>query len=186
MRPGQGPQLLGPGAGEKRDHHVRAHRLIGLGRRQQPRRLLRRQCLRRAAGGAPRGVDQQGDVVSGSGSAAPSPPVPRTALEPARQPSCQPSSSSSPDPRWCGRSAPRGLPALPISGESIDPRSRKARTKFAVPVDKRTSAMTKANNSLWRSRLCLRCGPGSFRLSLDNQAPVPRSNESATRLNVDQ
>ena len=38
-RPGQGPQLLGPGAGEKRDHHVRAHRLIGLGRRQQPGRL---------------------------------------------------------------------------------------------------------------------------------------------------
>jgi hypothetical protein len=63
MRPGQGPQLLGPGAGEKRDHHVRAHRLIGLGRRQQPGRLVRRQCLRRAAGGAPRRVDQQGDVA---------------------------------------------------------------------------------------------------------------------------
>ncbi len=34
MRPVQGPQLLGPGADEKQDHHVRAHRLIGLGRRQ--------------------------------------------------------------------------------------------------------------------------------------------------------
>jgi len=63
VRPGQGPQLFGPGAGEKRDHHVRAHRLIGLGRRQQPGHLVRRQCLRRAAGGAPRRVDQQGDVA---------------------------------------------------------------------------------------------------------------------------
>jgi hypothetical protein len=42
---------------------------------------------------------------------------------------------------WAVRTT--GCPPCQCSGEFIDPRLRKTRTTFAVPVDKRTSAMTK-------------------------------------------